>query len=56
MYRDMKLTAHGFNIIEGVERDTNNTKKQFNITFNFKLESVLKIDSLLKNKFGLIAN
>lgn len=54
MYRDMKLTAHGINIIEGVERKENSTRKQFNITFNFNLESIAKIVPTLKSQFGLV--
>jgi hypothetical protein len=54
MYRDMKLTAAGTNIIEGVERKEDNTKSQFNITFNFNLESVAKITPTLKTQFGLV--
>jgi len=53
-YRKFHLTAKGIHLIEGVENKLPETKKQFNITFNFNLESLAKIEPTLKAQFGLV--
>lgn len=54
MYRDMRPTAAGIDLIEGIEREEGSTRHKFNITFNFKLDSLMKIAPTLANKFGLV--
>lgn len=53
-YRKFHITAKGVHIIEGVESSSANTKGLFNFTFNFNLESLAKIETTLKNQFGLL--
>ncbi len=48
------VTALGIDIIEGVDRKENNTQKEFGVTFNFNLESLVKIEPTLKAQFGLV--
>lgn len=54
-YRNFHLTARAIRIIEGVENTATEANKQFNLTFNFKLESLVKIDSILQSLFGIKA-
>ncbi|HEU0266570.1 MAG TPA: hypothetical protein VFQ70_03010 [Candidatus Saccharimonadaceae bacterium] len=53
-YRNFHITAKGVHLIEGVENNTGEGKRRFNITFNFNLESIAKIEPTLKAQFGLV--
>jgi hypothetical protein len=53
-YRNFHLTAKAIHVIEGVDNQAPEAKNQFNITFNFNLESLAKIVSTLKARFGLV--
>ncbi len=53
-YRNFHITAQGIHLIEGVENKVDEGKRRFNITFNFNLESIAKIDTTLKAQFGLL--
>ncbi len=53
-YRNFHITAKGVHLIEGVESSTDEGKRRFNITFNFNLESLAKIEPTLKAQFGLV--
>ncbi len=53
-YRSFHITAKGIHLIEGVENELPEAKKRFNITFNFNLESLAKIEPTLKAQFGLV--
>lgn len=53
-YRNFHLTAKAIHIIEGVDNRASEVKNEFNVTFNFKLESLAKIVPTLKTQFGLV--
>ena len=53
-YRNFHLNAKGIHVIEDVDNEPPEVKNQFNVTFNFNLESLAKIEPTLKAKFGLI--
>lgn len=46
-----RLTSEGINLIEGIERGSDE-KKNFNITFNFNINNEVTVESLLKAEFG----
>jgi hypothetical protein len=48
---NIKLTAYGIDIIEGIERGEEE-KKEFNVTFNFNIYINVTVDSLLKTELG----
>ena len=48
---NIRVTAFGVDIIEGIERD-DEAKKEFNITFNIKIADNINIESLIKNELG----
>lgn len=50
---DIKLTASGIDIIEGIERG-NDEKKIFNLTFNINVENNMNIEGLIKAELGSI--
>ncbi|MEZ4104079.1 MAG: hypothetical protein R3B60_02200 [Candidatus Paceibacterota bacterium] len=50
-FLNIKLTASGFDIIEGVERG-DEERTQFNVTFNFNLKNEITVESLLRAEFG----
>ena len=52
-YRNFHLTARAVRIIEGVENPAPQVNSQFNVMFNFQLESLVKIDSILQSLFGI---
>ena len=49
----LKITASGINIIEGIERGEEE-KREFNVTFNFNVQNNVTLESLLKAEFGSI--
>jgi hypothetical protein len=53
-YRNFHLMAKGIHVIEGVDNELPEAKNQFNVTFNFNLESLAKIETTLKTQFGLV--
>lgn len=53
-YRNFHLTAKAIRVIEGVDNQVPEAKNQFNITFNFNLESLARITPTLKAQFGLV--
>lgn len=48
---NLKVTASGVDIIEGIERGAEE-KKIFNMTFNFNITNDVTVESLLKAEFG----
>lgn len=50
---NMKVTARGIDLIEGIERGQEE-KKEFNITFNFNVKNNITVESLLKAELGSI--
>ena len=48
---NLKLTALGFDLIEGIERGREE-RTQFNVTFNFNLENNVTVENLLKAELG----
>lgn len=53
IFHNIKVTAAGIDIIEGVERGEVE-KNEFNVTFNIKVENNVSVDSLLKANLGSI--
>lgn len=49
LFFNLRVTASGVDIIEGVERGKDE-RNQFNLTFNIKLADNINIDSLIKNQ------
>jgi len=48
---NLKVTASGVDIIEGIERGAEE-KRVFNMTFNFNITNDVTVESLLKAEFG----
>lgn len=48
---NMKVTARGIDLIEGIERGQEE-KKEFNVTFNFNIQNDITVESLLKAELG----
>lgn len=51
IYVGVQLTAAGIDIVEGVERGKDG-KKDFDTTFNIKIEGSTDVDSLVKQNLG----
>jgi len=47
------VTAEGFDIIEGIEREEE-ARQTFTVTFNIKLADNINVESLIKNEVGSI--
>lgn len=52
-FAQLKITALGINIIEGIEQGEEE-KREFNVTFNFNVQNNVTVESLLKAEFGSI--
>lgn len=50
-FYDLRVSAYGIDIIEGIERGAQE-KKDFQINFNIKLTDNLNIESLIKTEIG----
>lgn len=48
---NLKVTSHGVDIIEGIERGEEE-RNVFNVTFNFNVTNDVTVESLLKAEFG----
>lgn len=51
LFHGFRVTAYGVDIIEGIERGTEE-KNNFHVTFNIKLADNVSIDSLIKAELG----
>ena len=51
IFLNFEVTAHGVDLIEGIERG-DVERNQFNVTFNFKINNEITVESLLKAELG----